>query len=247
MNYKKLTKAQAKAFADDIDALPEAAFQDLEAKWESFRVDDFDPSYLKLRNKVIAVYQVAKPNGGYAIDVNIGLCLYDELCAANGFTNVLANDDDVWRYLSCTVFPDITHLRYPPSKTDAAEGRRLNSKRFYAHTRRIWLKTLWWYIHLSWQGNAEATKEILKDLGTDTISDFIERTGKGYRLKLYRELIKAYSGVEKKSSNLFNKIATQNRVNCTTVEPALTQNAEPGYVMQLFAQLSITGGTSDVD
>ena len=70
MNYKKLTKAQAKAFADDIDALPEAAFQDLEAKWESFRVDDFDPSYLKLRNKVIAVYQVAKPNGGYAIDVN---------------------------------------------------------------------------------------------------------------------------------------------------------------------------------
>lgn len=159
MNYKKLTKAQAKAFADDIDALPEAAFQDLEAKWESFRVDDFDPSYLKLRNKVIAVYQVAKPNGGYAIDVNIGLCLYDELCAANGFTNVLANDDDVWRYLSCTVFPDITHLRYPPSKTDAAEGRRLNSKRFYAHTRRIWLKTLWWYIHLSWQGNAEATKE----------------------------------------------------------------------------------------
>lgn len=66
-------------------------------------------------------------------------------------------------------------------------------------------------------------------------------------MKLYRELIKAYSGVEKKSSNLFNKIATQNRVNCTTVEPALTQNAEPGYVMQLFAQLSITGGTSDVD
>lgn len=246
MNYKKLTKAQSKAFADDIDALPEAAFQDLEAKWQSFRVDDFEPSYSELRNKVIAVYQESKPRGGYAVDVNIGLCLYAELCAANGFTNVLANDDDVWRYLSCIVFPDITHLRYPPSKTDAAEGRRLNSKRFYAHTRRIWLKTLWWYIHLSWQGSAEATKEVLEDLGTDTISDFIERTGKGYRLKLYRELIKAYSGVEKKSSNLFNKIATQNRVNCTTVEPALTQNAEPGYVMQLFAQLNITGGVSDV-
>ena len=34
MNYKKLTKAQAKNFADDIDALPEAAFLDLEAKWQ---------------------------------------------------------------------------------------------------------------------------------------------------------------------------------------------------------------------
>lgn len=31
-------------------------------------------------------------------------------------------------------------------------------------------------------------------------------------------------------------------MNCTTVEPALTQNAEPGYVEQLFAQLNIVGG-----
>ena len=140
MNYKKLTKAQAKNFADDIDALPEAAFLDLEAKWQKYSVDDFDPAYSDLRSKVIAVYQESKPNGGYAIDVNIGLCLYDELSVANGFTNVMANDDDVWRYLSCIVFPDITHLRYPPSKKDVDEGHRLNPKRFYAHTRRIWLK-----------------------------------------------------------------------------------------------------------
>ena len=245
MNYKKFTKAQAKAFADDIDSLSDAAFQDLEAKWQGLHVDDFDQSYTPLRNKVIQVYQDSKPNGGYVVDVNIGLCLYSELCSANGFTNVIANDDDVWRYLSCVVFPDITHLRYPPSPADIAAGHRINSKRFYAHTRRIWLKTLWWYIHLSWQGNATATKDVLKDLGTDTISYFIERTGKGYRLWLYRELIKAYSGVEKKSSSLFNKIATQNRVNCTTVEPALTQNAEPGYVAQLFAQLNIAGGNSN--
>lgn len=242
MNYKKLTKAQAKEFADNIDDMPEAAFHDLEAKWQKYSVDDFDSAYSDLRRKVIAVYQESKPNGGYVIDVNIGLCLYNELSGANGFTNVLANDDDVWRYLSCVVFPDITYFRYPPSKKDVEEGHKINPKRFYAHTRRIWLKTLWWYIHLSWQGSEKATREVLKDLGTDTISDFIERTGKGYRLKVYRELIKAYSGIEKKSSNLFNKIATQNRVNCTTVEPALTRNAEPGYVAQLFAQLNIVGG-----
>ena len=44
MNYKKLTKVQAKNFADDIDALPEAAFRDLEAKWQKYSVDDFDPA-----------------------------------------------------------------------------------------------------------------------------------------------------------------------------------------------------------
>lgn len=245
MNYKKLTKAQAKAFSDDIDILPEAAFRDLEAKWQSFSVDDFDSSYSDLRSKVISVYQESKPKGGYIVDISIGLCLYKELCPSNGFTNVVANDDDVWRYISCKVFPDITHMRYPPSNKDSDEGHRINSKRFYAHTRRIWLKTLWWYIHLSWQGSADATYKVLKDLGTDTISDFIERPGKGYRLTLFRELIKAYACVDKKSSDLFNKIQKQNLVNCTTVEPALTRNGESGYVSQLFIQLSIPGSENN--
>lgn len=242
MNYKKLKKAKAREFADDIDKLSEEEFSELRNKWESLCVDDIDPAYTELRNKVISIYRNEKENEVYAVDVNIGLCLYKELCPENGFTNVIANDDDVWRYLSCKVFPDITYLRYPPGPQDKAEGHRLNAKRFYSHTRRIWVKTLWWYVHLSWQGNAEDTQNILKGLGTDTISDFIERTGKGYRLKLYRELIKAYSGLEMKSSALFNRIATQNRVNCTTVEPALTQNAESGYVAQLFEQLNIKKG-----
>ena len=147
----------------------------------------------------------------------------------------MASTPGIWRYLSVNVVPDLVEKRYGIDHPD----------RFWKKAKRLWLRVLWWYIHLSWQGNATATKDVLKDLGTDTISDFIERTGKGYRLRLYRELIKAYSGVEKKSSSLFNKIATQNRVNCTTVEPALTQNAEPGYVAQLFAQLNIAGGKSN--
>lgn len=241
MNYKKTTKAQAKAFIEEMDTLSDAAFSDVETQWKLHKADNFDSSYCELRAKVIAVYEAHEGEGGYAIDLNVGLCLYEELCAQNGFTNVLANDDDVWRYIACFVFPDITHLRYPPSNTDRSEGHRLNSKRFYAHTRRIWLKTLWWYIHLSWQGSAKTTYAVLKPLGTDTISDFIERPGKGYRLKLFRELIQAYSGVVKKSSDLFNRIQKQNLVNCTTVEPALTQNAEKGYVAQLFSQLNIGG------
>ena len=158
------------------------------------------------------------------------------LNSKNGFTTVLANDDDIWRYLSCKVFPDITHMRYAPSKTDQYEGHRLNTKRFYSHTRRIWLKTLWWYIHLSWQGSELSTYKVIKDLGTDTISDFIERPGKGYRLPLYRAMMKEYSLVKNKSSNLFNRIQKQNLVNCRNVEPALTEGAELGYVKRLIKQ-----------
>lgn len=242
MIYKKLTKAQAESFVNDIDALPEAAFQDIETKWKKFNVEGFDHAYDTLRSKVVSAYKNSESSGGYAIDLSVGFCLYSELSEINGFTNVLANDDDIWRYLSCKVFPDITYLRYPKGGQDDI---RLNKKRFFSHTRRIWLKTLWWYIHLSWQGSEESTYRVLKDFGTDTISDFIERPGKGYRLRLFRELIKAYSEVDSKSSNLFNRIQKQNLVNCTTVEPALTKFAEPGYVAQLFSQLSI-GGKQDV-
>ena len=117
----------------------------------------------------------------------------------------------------------------------------MNHKRFYSHTRRIWLKTLWWYVFLSWQGNKEKTRSVLKEFGTDTISDLIERTGQGYRVLMYRQLMLSYSQVDNKSSDLFNIIQKQNLVNCRTVEPALVDNAEQGYIKSLFNQLKIGG------
>ena len=236
LHYKKFTKSQAREFIEEIDNLSDAVYEDLLAQWSTFNVIGYDESYHELRKQVIDIYCKYKEKGGYEVDVRIGLCLYGELSKKNGFTNVLANADDIWRYLSCIVFPDITNLRYPPSKTDRNEGHRLNTKRFYLHTRRIWLKTLWWYIHLSWQGTENSTYKVLKDYGTDTISDFIERPGKGYRLALYRSLMKEYSKVDTKSANLFNRIQKQNLVNCRNVEPALTEGAELGYVKRLIIQ-----------
>ncbi len=239
---KKMTKAQAKEFVDSVDNLSDAAFEDLKAQWESRQITDYSPDYEELREKVISVYNLYKDKKDYEIDLNIGLCLYEYLNPAKGFSIVMANDDDIWRYISCKVFPDITYARYPkPAQDDI----RLNKKRFYLHTRRIWLKTLWWYVFLSWQGDSQRTKEVLKDFGTDTISDFIERTGQGYRLLLYRQLMNEYSKIENKSSNLFNSIQKQNLVNCRTIEPSLSAGAEPGYVKELFKQLSI--GEENVD
>ena len=235
--FKKLTKDQAKEFVDSIDHLSDAAFIDLVAQWKSHSVSDYSSEYEELREKVLAAYNEASTsNDGYEVDLSVGLCLFEELNPKSGFTLVMANDDDIWRYLSCKVFPDITYERYPkPAQDDI----RINKKRFYLHTRRIWLKTLWWYIYLAWQGDSESTRGVLKDFGTDTISDFIERTGQGYRVVLYRQLMKSYSKVENKSADLFNAIQKQNLVNCRTVEPALVKGAEQGYVEVLFEQLSL--------
>lgn len=240
MYYKKLTKAQAKELVESIDALPDAAFEDLKAKWISHNVDDFDDCYSDLREKVIRSYSEAADMGDYAVDLKVGFCLYTELNKNQDFTTVIANDDDIWRYLSCKVFPDITYLRYPkPAKDDI----RIAKKRFYSHTRRIWLKTLWWYIHLSWQGTIASTYKVLKDCNVDTINKLYEQPGNGFRLILSRELMKQYSGALKKTSKLFESIQKQNLVNCRTIEPALTENAEKGYVEHLFNQLSLQGGS----
>lgn len=243
---KKFSKTQAKQFVDEIDKLSPPAFEDLIAQWSNNNVSDFSFEYEELREKIVSVYKESKSKGAYETDLRVGLSLYKEFNPENGFSIVMANDDDIWRYLSCKVFPDITYERYPkPEKEILEKGGHLNHKRFYSHTRRIWVKTLWWYVFLAWQGTEEKTYEVLKNFGTDTISDFIERTGQGYRLALYRRLMLEYSQVENKSSDLFNSIQKQNLVNCRTTEPALVKNAEKGYVDTLFKQLSIV--STDVD
>lgn len=239
MQYKKLSKDQAKQFIDEIDKLSDAAFDVLLTQWSAYEVDYYDPVYDELRQSVIETFKSSIEISDYEADLRVGLCLYNHLRPDCGFTNIIANDDDVWRYLSCIVFPDITNKRYPPTKVDIADGHRLNTKRFYSHTRRIWLKTLWWYIHLSWQGTESETYDVLKKFGSDTISDLYERPGKGYRLALYRELMRQYSAIGNKSTSLFNEIQKRNLVNCRTVEPALTEGSERGYISRLLDELSI--------
>lgn len=237
---KKLTKTQAMQFVESIDKMSQPEFEKLVSRWERNEVDDFSPEYKGLRDYIVSVYKDAKKIGAYEIDMRVGLALYSELNPENGFTFVLASDDDIWRYLSCKVFPDITYDRYPaPEKEIREKGGHLNHKRFYSHTRRIWLKTLWWYVYLSWQGTEAETYNVLRGFGTDTISDLIERTGQGYRISLYRRLMYEYSRVKNKNSDLFNNIQKQNLVNCRTTEPALVRDAEKGYVGTLFRQLSI--------
>ena len=237
MIYKKMSKAHAKEWIAEIDEMPEGAFENLTAQWAMRKIEtQLTDEYLDIRNKVVGAYLKGLASGNYAADVETGLCLYELLNESSGFTNVMANDDDVWRYFSCIVFPDITFERYP---IPGAGDRRLPSKRFYSHKRRIWVKTLWWYIHLSWQGNTNDTRKVLAGLGSDTISDLIERTGKGYRLPLYRELMRQYSNCPNKSTATFNRLCSQNLVNCRSIEPALTSSGETGYVKYLFVQLDL--------
>lgn len=242
----KLSSDDAEKIVHTYDYMDDLNFDAQKNKWKARQIDEggLEPSSLELRKKVLHIYSqyYTDPtkelgrNEMYRLDYKLGLFLYSELNCNNGFTTVVANDDDLWRYLSCKVFPDITYERYGDPKVGDI---RINKKRFYSHTRRIWLKTLWWFVHLSWQGSSEATEKVLKACNIDTINKLFEQPGDGFRLDLCRELMKQYYFVKNKSSKQFERIQKQNLVNCRNVEPALVSGGEQKYIQSLFRQLSI--------
>ena len=149
------------------------------------------------------------------------------------------------------IMPDITYMRYPkPENAVRNAGGLLNHKRFYAATRRIWLKSLWWYIHLSWQGSRDATYNVLKDNGIDDINKLIETPGKGYRLELYRKLMHVYGTrvpKERKASkyDFFAKMTQLNNAKCVSIEPFLYCGGIDQYAIDLVEQILDSGGADN--
>lgn len=176
------------------------------------------------RDKIFVDYQFDDANKlDYQFDVLFGLKLYQTLNEFIGFTNRISTNDDVWRYLSICVVPDIVHSRWG-----------LNQDHFYNQPRRIWLKSIWWYIHLSWIGSEDATYGLLKNNTTDTLLQLVERPGIGYYIDLYRELMLQYSKHEDKSRELFRRVLKLNTAQLITTSPELVKGGIESYVSNLF-------------
>jgi len=251
MNYKSLSFAKAKKIADSYDQLSDEDFEELSEKWGRYEIpeDSFSSGYARIRTSLVAAFKDAVEEcGGICadalVDVRVGLRLYQLLNSETGFTLAHANDDNVWRYISMVVFPDITYCRYPrPAKGDG----RINSKRFYAHTRRIWLKTLWWYVYLAWQGSESATLAVLKKNGSNIISHFIERPGRGYRVQLFRDMMLAYSRKPDsvRTDRLFRALTKMNVVKCRTMEPELAAGGGVQYSDEIMHGFAYDGEGED--
>lgn len=169
----------------------------------------------------------------YKYDLAFGLELYDLLTNNEKFKISLrtATNIEFWSYLSVLIIPDIVSERYDFS----------NKERFYLTSNRVWLSTLWWYIHLSWQGDKESTREILKGNSTDTIMNLVDRVGqKGYNVDLYRTIMKEYlliSHIKQSSSDrdYFRSIMITNNFLTQTIEPGLYQEGTQSYVENIFS------------
>lgn len=161
----------------------------------------------------------------HGYDLRLGMLLYHVLKDEYNFNERAASRDEIWRYLSLEVCPDIVYERY-----------ELNDLRFYRSTRRIWLRSIWWYIHLSWQGSVEETLEILNNNSADDILQLIDRSGTGgYRVEFTRELMRQHHEYnDTQIPFLFRRVLKLNTARLNMIEPSLVEGGVPKYVNDLY-------------
>ncbi len=195
---------------------------------------------LQVRDEMVKVEEKKKD---YYLDTHLGLELYDYLWSIPGFSMRIASYDDFWRYLSLKVVPDVVSQRWGKD----------NESHFWSRSTRIYLRSIWWFIHLAWQGNKEKTKALIEcpHFNTDTILNFEERSGRnGTNVEAYRWIIYYYSKVpveiirnrtrgKKNSDDLFRVVMKLNTVKMTVMDPALCTGGEKAYAKSLYEEMGV--------
>lgn len=213
----------------------------------SDRFDDYCKSkevkcpeeYQKLREEILNLFvctlseigidpeDINSKNYAYQVDYIFGLKFYQLLNNSYNMSIRAAATDGIWRFLSICVVPDLVEMRYGLDHPD----------RFWKKPKRVWLRVIWWYIHLSWQGDEDTTREILKDNSTDEILQLVDRCGRdGYRVDLYREIMKQYAAMditERRKDQIFRRMMVFNTAKVQAIEPALVDGGETRYVDDL--------------
>ena len=210
----------------------------------SFLHDNSSPEMEEIRRKLFAMVSLYDPiagsniSGPGAYDMKVGLALYQVLGEA-GMDIRTAADDGWWRFLSLRVLPDLVKSRWgsaPPV-------------RYWKGRSRIWLRALWWTVHLTWQGTEENTRTVLESVTTDTVVQLVERPGKGgFRIDLTR-LIFRMRRLRKPSQDQFRAIMKLNTAQIVLKEPKFCESGLFGYVDALFADVGCAtiGINSDHD
>ncbi|MFJ2545391.1 DUF6339 family protein [Pseudomonas sp. NPDC087612] len=163
-------------------------------------------------------------------DIQVGLTLYKHL-SEYGFGVRQAADDGIWRYLSIVVFPDYVRSRWEKSQQEA---------RFWRDRSRIWLRALWWFVHLSWQGDESSTRTSTFGMSTDDVVQIVERPGRrGFRVDLYRAMVSA-AGARPPGQRKIRQLMKLNTAMSVMMEPSVFGGGVSSYVQALYQQIDQT-------
>jgi hypothetical protein len=190
------------------------------------------PDYGKIRQALLSSLPAppATKTARGRHDVEVGLVLY-RLLTDHGFGLRQASADGFWRHLSLEVLPDVVAARWEDHQP----------ARFWSSRSRIWLRAVWWFIHLSWQGTEKDTRDVLNGITTDDIVQLVERPGRhGFRIELYRAIMRARSirRAREAGTERFRELMTLNTMKVVVTEPELHENGPDGYVTGLYGVIA---------
>lgn len=206
-----------------------------------YTLPSIDPEYESIRKDIGALYEKVKSTNDYQTDVAMGLELYNYFENIEEFSLRVVANDDFWRYLSVKVVPHIVADRWGEANDD----------HFWKKGVRIWLRSIWWYVYLSWGRTIEDTRSILlsPNFNTDTILNLVERSGRdGTFIKVYRLIMHYFSRLPKQKidsfkqstpgrTDLFRAIMVLHTARSVVIDPALYLGGEQEYVKSLFAEV----------
>lgn len=255
MEWKRLTKAEAKQLTGEWNSYSADDFLNLKSNFPSTIPGELNQDYKNLRTVLLNSFDEivsearkdpeSKGRLGYCVDYQFGVRMY-RILSEYGFSVRLAATDEIWFYLSLVVLPDLVMQRYNGKKTRLKDGtihlENVNEDRFWKKSRRIYLKAIWWYVYLSLQEDKdenimfEKTLAALKNNNTDTIVQLVERAGNaGYRVDLYREIIQYYYHFNSDDKvDILRKVMVLNTARTIGTEPSLHKGGTKGYVKELF-------------
>ena len=203
---------------------------------------ELNGSYLTVRSDIVSLFNSVSEKGykvkSYEFDAEFALCLF-QYFSDQGISNLrTASNDGFWRYLSLVVIPDLVRTRW--DKEDSISAGLADH--FFRKPNRIWLKSLWWFVYLSFNTDLNTTREMLLSgsFSTDTILNLVERSGRdGTNVDLYRSIIRLYSKEAVCSDHNFRKIMKMNTVKSQVIEPMLVVGGLDAYVQGIIDELGI--------
>jgi len=224
MNWPRLDKTKSEQLFNDYCNSKEYLTQFEHRELRSDLCSLFSEALAELG---IGPEMIPKKNYAYQVDYIYGIKIYLLLNNKYGMNVRTASYAGVWRFIGVQVVPDIVDMRYGTNHPD----------RFWKKDRRLWLRVIWWYIYLSWQGDEESTRCVLMDNSTDEILQLVDRCGRGgYRVELYRELMRQHAlidPVKRRKQQIFRRIMVLNTARVQVVEPSLVDGGESRYVTNL--------------
>lgn len=172
----------------------------------------------------------------YKTDLNYALNIYDYFNGLEWYNDSVASNYDFWTYICVKVVPDIIEDRHGSERSY-----------YYEKKVRMYIPTLWWYIHMAYQGNREDTIKCLESLNTDYILQLVERPGRdGMYLNVSRLIMKYIGSLPKKelekkidNKNLLRRVLIQNTSKINNYNLSFDEK-EVLYVINLFESCGVS-------